>query len=120
MVLLRHLQPSRTRASFIVYFDHLLGTLSGWGGGVTVVINQDDLSAAWPRFLTAVLLSLPVSPSAENSRYADCAGNPSVTDLYWKVPCFPTFVSILYHDIIIFRSFSFIGFPASFFELSTR
>ena len=69
----------------------------GGGGGsrVTVVINywasgvgfqlllllfnqiqQDDLCAAWPSFLTALLLCIPVTPSAENSRHTDCAGNP--------------------------------------------
>ena len=40
------------------------------------LIQHDDLSAAWPSFLTALLLCLPVTPSAENSRHTDGAGNP--------------------------------------------
>ena len=96
MVLLRHLRSPQPRSSFIVCFDPLVDTLTGvGGGGSTVVINncasgpgfqpllllfnqiqQDDLSAVWPSFLTAFLLCLPVTPSAENSRHTDSAGNP--------------------------------------------
>ena len=36
----------------------------------------NELSAAWPSFLTAVLLILPVTPSAKNCRDTDCVVNP--------------------------------------------
>ena len=94
VVFLRNLQRPQPRPSFIACFDPMLGTLSGWGS--TVVINHcasewvsscccssstrsgqiNELSAAWPSFLTAVLLILPVTPSAKNSRDTDCVVNP--------------------------------------------
>ena len=70
MVLLRHLRRLQPSPSFIVCFEPSLGTFSGRRGGGTHCasgwvsslfnqIQQDELSAAWPRFLT-VVLSLPV------------------------------------------------------------
>ena len=94
------------RSSFILCFDPLLDTLSGWGvhsgdqslcDGVRFLatvaplqpVQQDDLSTSWPSFLTAVLLCLPVTPRAEISLHIDCAGNPLQPSPQWKVPYFP-------------------------------
>ena len=59
-------------------------------------IQHDDLSAAWPSFPTAVLPSLPVTPSAENSRATDCDGNPLQSTTTGKF-----FVSTRYQEFIV-------------------
>ena len=77
VVLLRYPRRPQPRPSFIMCFDPLLGTLSGWGSTVVVnhcvgvgfqllllllnKIQQDDLSAAWPSFLNVVFLNLFVT-----------------------------------------------------------
>lgn len=84
VVLLRHPPHSQPRPSFIACFNPLLGTFSERGGSTVVInlcvlwvgfqlllllfnqIQRDDLSAAWPSFLTfltAILLCLHPTPS---------------------------------------------------------
>ena len=119
--LCRHLRRPQPRPSLIMCFDPLLGT-QDWG--TTMVINhcapgvgfqllmllfnqiqQDDLSAAWPGFLTAVLLCLPVTPGAANSHHTDCAENPLQPISTVESSMFSNLILYTLTGVIIFRSF---------------
>ena len=84
-------------------------------------IQQDDLSAAWPSFLTAVLLCLPVTPGAANSHHTDCAENPLQPISTVESSMFSNLILYTLTGVIIFRSF--FHWPPRIFlsmELSTR